>query len=262
MPYERVIIPRDIDGFNSYINQTSNYLPIGSPTNAVRFGWTSQNLSDWQAFQSDWNPLFLLYSDKEESYTTAIKNKLVGIINKAIIYDRENKLILKIKATVGLTMDDCAIFRIPEIFASFQMSKLPGVSGTDKNKTTSTSELVYPELKPVGGGLLKIDCFVEKKSSGRACKPDGFDLIEYKVAVFYSGTSGLPTEFTDARFSLGYSSKASFILDTNVFTTNLPATKPGVAVPLKMAVFFFRWAKSKHPTLDGPWSGTFSTPLL
>jgi hypothetical protein len=259
---DQSIIPRDIDGFNIYLSQTNDHLILGSPTNAVRFGWTSQNLSDWQDFKSDWDPLYFKYSDKKGGYTTAIKTKLEVIIAKAIIYDRENKLILKVKSTVGLTPDDCIIFKVPKSYAITSLSPHQSAMTSEPNKTTTTSERVFPQLKPVGGGLVKIDCLLWEKGSGRAHKPEGYDLIEYKVAVFYSGTSDLPTQFTDARFSLGYSSKASFMLDTNVFTSNLPATEPGAAVPLKMAVFFFRWAKSKHPNLNGPWSGPFTTPLL
>ena len=38
MPTTHSIIPRDIKGFNQYLNQTCAYLMIGTPTNAVRFG--------------------------------------------------------------------------------------------------------------------------------------------------------------------------------------------------------------------------------
>ncbi|MGD0710660.1 MAG: hypothetical protein ABR968_05705 [Bacteroidales bacterium] len=259
---DRSIIPRDIDKFNSYITRTNDYLILGSPTNAERFGWTAQNLSDWQAFRTEWEPLFFKYSDRKDTYTTAIKNSMEAIIANAIIYDRENKLILKIKATVGLTVTDCYTFSIPISYSMPRLSTPQGEKSADTHKTTMTEERVFPQLKPVGGGMIKIDCFQFVKGSGRAHKPEGYDLLEYKVAVFYSGTSDIPTQFTDTRLTLGYSSKASFMLNTNVFTSNLPATELGEAVPLKMAVFFFRWAKSKHPDLDGPWSGPFNTPLL
>jgi hypothetical protein len=93
---DRSIIPREIEEFNSYITQSNIYLILGSPTNAVRFGWTAQNLLDWQDIGTEWEPLYFKYSDKKEYYTTAIKNSLVAIVAKAIVYDRENKLILKI----------------------------------------------------------------------------------------------------------------------------------------------------------------------
>ncbi len=262
MPFERTIIPRDIEGFNLYINQTNDYLILGSPTNAVRFGWTAQNLSDWQDFRTDWEPLYFSYSDKKGGYTTAIKTKLETIIANAVIYDRENKLILKVKATVGLTVDDCTIFRIPQSYASPQMIKLPGTSIADKNKTIATLEGVYPRLLPTIGGFVKVECFLEIAESGRAHKPEGYDLVEYAVAVFYRGTTNLPTAATDTRLTVVHSSKATFVLQTATMTSNLPALAEDAIEPSKIAIFFFRWAKSKHPNLDGPWSGPFKTPLL
>jgi hypothetical protein len=259
---DRSIIPREIEEFNSYIIHTNDYLILGSPTNAVRFGWTAQNLLDWQAFRTEWELLYFKYSDKKEYYTTAIKNSLVAIVAKAIVYDRENKLILKIKATVGLTPDDCAVFKIPISFVSPGLTKLAGKSGGDKNKTTITEEKVFPQIKPVGGGFVKIGANLFSKESGRPHKPEGYDMLEYKVAVFYSGTADTPTQVSDPRLSLAYSSKAGFMADLNVYTSNLPVLVADAVPPAKMAVFFFRWAKSKHPNLDGPWSGPFKTVLL
>ena len=259
---DRSIIPRDIDGFNIYITLTNEHLLLGSPTNAVRFGWTSQNLSDWQNFKNDWVPLYIKYSDKKGGYTTNIKSSLEGIISKAIFYDKVNKLILKIKATVGLTSSDCSIFKIPHSYISSTLSKILPASRAAKNKTTISTEAVYPRLMPVIDGFVKIGCFLESDGSGRAHKLDGFDLVGYKVAVFYWGTANLPIHAEDTRLSLAYSSKASFILQTAEMTTNLPALAEGTIEPTKVAVFFFRWAKSKHPELDGPWSGPFTTKLL
>jgi len=50
MSSEKTTIPRDIKGFNQFINQTCAYLILGTPTNAVRFNWTAAELSAWQAF--------------------------------------------------------------------------------------------------------------------------------------------------------------------------------------------------------------------
>jgi hypothetical protein len=262
MPFERTIIPRDIQGFNLYINQTNDYLILGSPTNAVRFGWTPQNLLDWQAFRNDWNPLFFKYSDRKASYTTVIKTDLEVIINKAVAYDRENKLILKVKATVGLTPSDCGTFRIPLSYAITNSPIHLPATTEEPNKTTSTDEAVYVRFAPVGGGFVHVRCFTEASDSGRAHKLKGYDLVEYAVAVFYRGASNLPTHATDTRLSKEHSSKATFMLQTDAMTTNLPAVAEGETEPAKIAVFFFRWAKSKHPLLDGPWSGPYTTPLL
>ncbi|MGD0711477.1 MAG: hypothetical protein ABR968_09905 [Bacteroidales bacterium] len=262
MPYERAIIPRDINRFNEYINQTNDYLILGSPTNAVRFGWSSQNLLDWQGFRNEWNPLFFKYSDRKGSYTTVIKTSLEAIIANAVIYDWDNKLTLKIKATVGLNSEDCSTFRIP-LFYSMPLTSKPSVAKSgDKHKTSIMYEAVYPKINPAAGGFVEIACHLESEGSGRAHKPEGFDLVEYKVAVFYSGTADVPAHAEDARLSLAYSSKAGFVLNTTVFKSNLPVLAADAMPPAKMAVFFFRWAKSKHPLLDGPWSGPYTTPLL
>lgn len=259
---DRSIIPRDIEGFNSYISITNDYLILGSPTNAVRFGWTSQNLLDWQAFRTEWDPLYFQYSDRKGSYTTVIKTSLEAIIANAIIYDWDNKLTLKIKATVGLDASDCSAFRIPLFYSLPLTSKSSVAKSGDTNKTSITLEGVYPRITPKGGGFVEIACHLVSEGSGRAHKPHGYDLAEYKVAVFYSGTAGVPTHAEDPRLSLAYSSRAGFRLDTTVFTSNLPILAANAVPPAKMAVFFFRWAKSKHPNLDGPWSGPFNTPLL
>ncbi len=259
---DQSIIPRDIEGFNSYITHTNNYLILGSPTNAVRFGWTAQNLSDWQDFRTEWEPLFFKYSDRKGSYTTDIKNDLENIIKAAIAYDKVNKLVLKVKATVGLTSEDCSTFHIPYSYSSPLSGPHSTATSGDKNKTTMTDEAVYPRIIPAGGGFVEIACHLEAEGSGRPHKPAGFDLVEYKIGVFYWGTENLPAHSDDTRLNLAYSSKASFTLDTTTMTTNLPALKEGAIEPTKLAVFFFRWAKSKHPDLDGPWSGPFKTPLL
>jgi hypothetical protein len=141
-------------------------------------------------------------------------------------------------------------------------NKSQATKSKDINKTSMTEEKVYPRIKPVGGGFVDIGAYVEKKESGRPRKPDGYDLLEYKVAVFYSGTADVPTQVDDARLTLAYSTKAGFMADTTIYKSNLPVLAAGAVPPAKMAVFFFRWAKSKHPDLDGPWSGPFKTVLL
>ena len=130
------------------------------------------------------------------------------------------------------------------------------------DKTIIPSELVYLKIIPIGGGILQIKVYSESVRSGRAHKLKSFDEVEYAIAVFYSTSTGLPTDPSDARLTKDYSSKADFKLLTAALTANLTVIAAGAATPIKMAVLFFRWAKSKHPTLDGPWSGPFTTAIL
>jgi len=206
--------------------------------------------------------LFTLYSNKKESYTTVTKTKLDGIIANAIIYAKTNKLIELIKATASLNADDCVMFNLPQTLVVPSISTHSVAKSKELDKTIVIPESVYPKLNPSAGGFLEIKGFTNITKSGRAHKLKGFDLLEYAVGVFNSGTSGLPTHATDPRLTVNHSSKASFILSTAALTSNIPALAAGATEPLRMAVIFFRWAKSKHPTLDGPWSGPFTTPLL
>jgi hypothetical protein len=260
--YSKTTIPRDIKGFNQFINQTCAYLILGAPTNAVRFNWTAAYLSAWQAFLTAWTPLFTLYSNKKESYTSVTKTKLDGIIGNAIIYARTNKLIELIKATASLNADDCVMFNLPQTLVVPSVSTHAVAKSKVLDKTIVIPEAVYPKLIPAVGGFLQIKGFTTKAQSGRAHKLKGFDLLEYAIGVFNSGTGGLPTHATDPSLTVGYSSKASFVLPTAALTANIPALAAGATEPLRFAVIFFCWAKSKHPTLDGPWSGPFTTPLL
>jgi hypothetical protein len=256
------IIPRSIKVFNTYIVKTNAYLILGSPTNAVRFNWTAANLTAWQNFLSLWTPLFNLYSDKKESYTTAIKNKLLGIIGNAVIYAQTNKLIELVKATASLNADDCAVFNLPAKLAIPSTSTHSVTKAKELDKTIIPSELVYPKIIPIGGGILHIKAYTEKAQSGRPHKLKSFDLLEYAIGVFYLGTTGLPTHPTDVRLAIAHSSKANFKIPTNAMTSNLTALAAGATEPSKIAVMFFRWAKSKFPDLDGPWSVAFTTPIL
>ncbi|HEX7415404.1 MAG TPA: hypothetical protein VF411_15280 [Bacteroidia bacterium] len=253
------IIPTSIAGFNRYINQTNALLIEGSPENYTRYNWTADNLTAWQEFQTEWFPIFDLY-DNVASYTTSGKNGLLVIIENAINYANENRLILLLKATLNLTTLECTTFNIPISYAKVIVDTHHATASG--NKTVATSEGVFAHLTPKAGGALRVQGFTETTHVGRARKKDGYDLLEYASAVFYSGTGNLPTSADDLRLTVAHSSRASFILQTAAMTANLPPIAQGAIAPAKVLVIFFRWAKSKHPDLDGPWSAVYTTVLL
>lgn len=255
-------IPRSIKAFAVYIAQTCAYLVLGTPTNAVRFNWTPANLAQWQLFLSQWTPLFNLYSNKKGGYTTSIKIKLEGIIANAIIYAENNRLIELIKATISLNSDDCIIFNLPTSLVIPPTGIHPVTKTKEPDKTIFTLEGVYPKLLPELNGMIHIKVFSAKTQSGRPHKLKGYDLVEYAFGVFYLGAANLPALATDPRLTVEHSSKANFVLPTVTTTSNLTALAAGALTPAKIVIIFFRWAKSKHPTLDGPWNGPFTTPLL
>ena len=149
-------IPRGIKEYDTYIKQTNVYLIQGTPENYLRFGWTAANLSAWQGFETQWNLLFPLYSDKKGGYTTDTGIGLKNIIGATVLYDKQNKLIFKIKATTGLTPLDCSTFHLPLSLSEIVPSIHHPLTPFTKDKTVLTSILVYPKLIPEGGGNITV----------------------------------------------------------------------------------------------------------
>lgn len=250
---DQSIIPRSIAGFDTYIQKTNTYLTLGTPTNAVRFNWTTGNLTAWQGFKSLWMPLHAQYADKRGQRTTAITEQLHIIIDNAVAYAKANRLIELIKATITLSALDCETFNLPVTLAvpvTGGGSTLSNTGAGSTARAVPTGALVYPKLKPEGGGMVRCKCFTLAAQSGRAHKLAGFDLVDYAWAVFAAGTANLPTDANDTRLAKDHSSRASFLLATGTNNSN------------KVLVIFFRWVKSKNTGLDGPWNGPFSTPVL
>jgi hypothetical protein len=270
-------IPRDIKEFDNFLNSTNIYLLLstltGNPAvlvvNWTRYAWTAANLLAWQNFLNTpvtgWAALHVQYMNKKGGYTTDIKNQMLIIIANVVKYAHENKLIELVKSTLVLTAADCSAWRLPENLAAPTGTHLTGAHTTTAaatDRTKATSEGVYAKIIAELGGLAHCKCYTEAAESGRPHKLEGFDEVEYMAGVFYSGTANLPTSPTDARLALGHSTKSNFLLATAGMTANLPAQAAGTTPPAKILIIFFRWAKSKHPTLDGPWSVLYTTVLL
>ncbi len=240
---DRSIISRSIDEFNTYLLRTAAYLLLGTPTNWSRFGWSSTENAQWQAFLTAWRPLYALYSDKKGGYTTGIRDQLLQIIEDCINLCNTNHLLLSIQATRNVTITDLQTFNLPT----------DEVTGETPHHITAriapATDLVYPTLKPMGGGVVRCKCFTEAAQSGRAHKLEGFDIVEYRYEIIAQGAA-LPTDPSLTTLIGGHSSRASFLLPTG--------TNNGG----KVLVIFFRWAHSKHPNLDGPWSVCAITTIL
>ena len=248
---DRSFIPRTIVAFNIYLLKTNAYLILGTPTNAVRFNWSAAVLAQWQAYKNQWVPLYAQYLDKRGQRTTAITEQLYLIIANAVAYAQTNRLIDLVKATLVLSSLDCETFNIPLSYASPTSGNglMPNTAARSSHPLTPTADLVYPSLKPVGGGTVRCKCFTEAARSGRAHKLAGFDLVEYRYKVIALGTAA-PTDPSDTSLTIGHSSKASFLLPTGTNNTG------------KVLCIFFRWTNSKHPNLDGPESTCFTTTIL
>jgi len=237
------IVPRSIDKFNLYLIRTAAYLLLGTPANWSRFGWLTTENAAWQAFLTTWLPLYAKYSDKKGGYTTGIKDQLLQIIEDCVNLCATNHLLLSIQATRGVTITDLQTFNLTT----------DEVTGSTPHHITArvaaATDLVYPTLKPMGGGVVRCKCFTDAVRSGRAHKLKGFDMVEYRYEVIAQGAA-IPSDPNTTTLIDGHSSKASFLLPTG--------TNNGG----KVLVIFFRWAHSKHPTLDGPWNGYIIVTIL
>lgn len=231
--------------------------------NSTRFGFgansynstTTTILQAWQAYLAQWIVLFPKWQDKKGQRSQAITDALHLIIDNVIADDKTgNKYILKIKSISGLTALDCTTFNLPVKLASplGGGSHVHTTTPAATARTIATSEQVFAKLIPVGGNQIKCKCY-KKSTDKRAGKLKGFDLVEAMWALFPNvlplGTT-LPTDASDSRLTPAHSTKADFLLST------------GTGNAGKTLVVFFRWAKSKHPTLDGPWSGPFIVTVL
>jgi len=245
---DRSLVPRGIGSFNTFLIKTTAYLLAGTPVNWSRFGWTAAEIAQWQALLAQWIPLFTAYSDKKGQRTTGIKDQLYAIIRACVALCKSNHLLLSIRATRSVSVTDLETFNLPAI----------DVDGATPHhvtaRTAAATDLVYPTLKPMGGGIVRCKCFTEAAKSGRAHKLKGFDLVEFKYVVIAAATAtvpaAIPTDPNAATLIEGDSSKASFLLSTGTGNSN------------KLLCIFFRWTNSKHPELDGPWSACFTTAIL
>ena len=228
-------IPRSIDRFNGYIIVTAAYLADGTPTtNAARLGINENEVIRWTAFKTEWEPLYLKYSDKKNSRTIAIKDELYSIINETVLYDQTYYLLDRIATSPNTTIADMETFNIRK-----------GVL-EKKTRTTPQAPIVEPvsaTLIPIGGGSLTVKCY---SSTGlRASIFKGADCVQY---LFATGDTP-PASAEDDILKMGLSTRA-------IFNLVLGASNSG-----KKAFLYFRWYNTKYPELAGPW-GSLQTILL
>jgi hypothetical protein len=110
-------ISRSIAGFNADITTTNDYLLKSSPPppgNLIwqRLGWTAAQLTQWQLFLSQWQPLYIKYSDKKGQRTTAVTTDMRQIIKNCIAYDHQQHLYDHMAINPNAVTADFEIFRI------------------------------------------------------------------------------------------------------------------------------------------------------
>lgn len=232
-------IPIVADMFNTYINNTESYLRLtgsvptpstsgGQPvvnasqiTNWQRLGMIQTEMDAWTGFKNQWNALFVKYSDKEESRTTAITNKLHLVQSNFRLFAQP--ILTMIAGVRTVNDDDAAVFNI----VIHRADPTHPVTPIDQMPTFSAT--------PLGGAEIKFS-FRPTHDSTRASKLTGATGLELRYS------------FTDAPdgISLVSSTKSIFIL-------NLPENSKGKTLHVSA-----RWIVATDPRRNGPWSSTLS----
>lgn len=221
-------IPRGIDLFNAYIVNTNAYLVIGFPTNASRLGILTAEQTQWNSFLTQWTPLYLKYSDKKNSRTTAVKDQMRAIIDDAVTFDQNKHLLDRIASSPNVTIVDMETFNIKK----GQLQKT-----TRSVSVSSITEAVVAGIQTLGGGTLSVKC--RSNTATRASIVEGADSVQY---VYLVGKTA-PTSYDAVGLTKEISTRAGFAL-------NLGGEAAGESLYI-----YFRWYNTKHPELAGPWTG-------
>jgi len=220
--------------FNSYINNTANYLTAvsGGTANYVRLLVTDSEYNTWQNFRADWRDnLYPKYSDKKESRTTAIKDKVRKLMKDFTIFVRP--ILNRISGAPLVTIDDLEVFNIKA-----------GVlrDDTRTTQTTPVDSMVLFSMIQIGGGIIKFHCRPTTDSK-RASKFKGCDVeVRYKIVA---NTEPTPTEVLQLT-EIANSTKA-------IFQLNLGTENQGKKISASV-----RWIVNSDPNRNGPWSGIAS----
>lgn len=229
-------IPRGIDEFGTYLHTTSDHLIEGTPvSNGVRLGILPEEITTWTSMETEWNPLYLKYSDKKNSRTTSVRNELLLIIERTVDFDKSNHILDRIASSTAATIADMAAFNINK-----------GVLQRENRSfsTTPIREMVTTAMQLLGGGSIVMKCYT--LNGQRAAIYEEADCVQYMYSVGHT-----PPESAEANgLTKEVSTKAIFTL----------ALGPGSTA--KYLYIFYRWYNTRHPELAGPWSAMQTTLIL
>ena len=228
-------IPRGIDDCNQYLVSTNNYLDAGTPNNAERLGILPAEVTKWAGLANRYQPLYLLYSDKKNSRTTAVKDELLSIIDELADLDQTSHLLDRIAASPNVTIADMETFNIKK-----------GILQKTTRSVASTplTNRVVAAIHPLGGGSVTIKC--RNLSSERASIDEGANCVQYAFQV----GNAAPVSADAPNLRREVSTRASFVLAL------------GSASSAQSLFIYFRWYHTKHPELAGPWSALMTTLIL
>ena len=129
MPHGPTRIPRTEKGFDPHIRAVIAYLLLFSPdsttiTNAVRLGFTVDEMAQLQLFFVEWKALVVLYANKKVTRSSDVIEQIVQLIKKYIAYDKLQHLYKRVEISKYANNTDFVTFNIKQ--------------GTPLEKTTDT----------------------------------------------------------------------------------------------------------------------------
>ena len=223
----RTRIPETISRFDSYINNTDDYLQAiasGTTHNWERLGLSNTNADDWLSKRTHWrDTLYPKYINPQLSSAT-VKAQVANFMSEFRFF--ANPLLNRMASSPAANSNDEAAF-------NFVITRAAA-----SHHTVAIAETLSFSVSYMGGAELRFSCRVASHS-GRAAKAKGADSVQVAFKLINNRNEALPplTEMQRELFT-----KAVFIMP-------LGAENIGKAVALCM-----RWYNTKHPSLAGPWT--------
>ncbi|MBI4931598.1 MAG: hypothetical protein HY841_12585 [Bacteroidetes bacterium] len=218
-------IPRVISAFVAYLNNTADYLFEESPKNWERLNLLEADAKKWSEYRGQANTLYTKYTNKKETRTTAIKDKLRDVQKKFNTFGQP--ILDHIATWRGSTIDDFEVFRI----------KAGALRDTEPSPAPAITDPMIGLIN-LGGGDLDVKCRLNKDQT-RPSVPHKGVMVQVQYALTAANDPAPPFIQCVTQF---LSTHAHFILHL------------GVAEVGKRFYGYFRWYDSAHPANSGPWT--------
>jgi hypothetical protein len=215
------IIARKDSLFNSYINNTADYLAAGAPaTNGVRLGLTPTEVTAWDTRRDSWNTNYALYTDDNTRTKTITDTKNN---QKDDFIDFATPLLNRMATSAAITLADRNTLNLKE---------------RDTVSTARPAITTAPTVKAkaAAGATINFECRVESDSSRTSRHPDS-DAAEVRYIV---GTTPPANPAACTRSHI--SAKARFTLELDIADAG------------KKLYAFVRWVNLSDASKNGPWS--------
>lgn len=195
--------------------------------NWKRLGMDEDEMNKWSAFLEEWIPLYEKYSDRKETRTTAIKDKLSNVRKRFAAFVRP--LLTRIEGERTVTIDDLEILRI-------KAGPLRDTEPSPVHGSHLATGAPVVSLKNMGGGMIDVKCRRDKDQT-RPSMLKGF-MIELR---WLAGPPS-PTDPDMSGLIAELSSKSHFQVVAGM--NNLGKT----------FFCYVRWRHKTNPAILSPWT--------